>query len=171
MQLNAGPAKADQERPNEPHVTAGKPYGRCYVRSLPSDNYLQQGITQVYQVADGPEDQLLFEFDWYSRNIHLYCSQFTDMHSSLSLVRLGKWPRYSEANADELAIEFYYGGKQVGKFSTLDIAGSPSNVQASASHYRVIEKIVGYGYSGQFTIITVDGRKLGFDTQTGQLKN
>ncbi|MDH3742892.1 MAG: hypothetical protein OER56_14985 [Hyphomicrobiales bacterium] len=164
------PAKADTEGPNSPHVVAGKPFGYCYARSVPDHYYLQKGVTQVFQVTAKARDQPLFEFDWYSGNIYLYCNYGgDDLGASLSLVRMGKWPRGSKASADELAMEFYHGGKLVGSYSTLDIAGSPDNVQRSVSHYRVIESVSGLDYSNTFKVTTVDGRTLTFDTRTGQL--
>ena len=171
MAIFPGPAQADKEGANFPLVTAGEPFGNCYARSVPHDTYLQKGVTQVYEVTAGSEDQLLFTFDWYSQRVFLFCNTTSYKPDKLMLVRLGKWARGSKASADELAIELYYGGKLVGSYSTLDIAGSSDRVEASASHYRVIDKVVGFDYGDYFKITTIDGRVLTFDTRTGQLIN
>lgn len=169
--LAPGLAQADTEGVNRPYVRAGEPDGSCYARAVPHDGYLQKGVTEIYEVTASSKDRLLHRFKWYSSNIHLRCAASATTQGNVSVVRLGKWPRGRLANDKELAIGFYNGGDMVASYSTLDIAGSPYNVRASVSHYRVIRKVIGFGYSDNFKVITADGRILNFDTKTGFLRN
>ncbi len=162
-----GPVFADTVDPNTPRVTASA-YGGCYARAIPRDDFLQIGTTEIYQVTAGPRDRLLFSFDWYSGSIYLQCGAPGSESADLSLVRMGNWPDGEEASDQDLAIEFFHGGKSVARYTTLDIAGSKDNVRRSASHYEVIAKIDGYSYAERFGITTTDGRALEFDIKTGQ---
>ena len=95
-----------------------------------------------------------------------------------SVVRFGRWNTGREANTNDLALEFYYDGRLLKSYSTLDIAGKPDNVSASVSHYEWSPAIRGYGYIVSassnyliygFTLKTKDGRTLCFDVKTGEL--
>lgn len=156
---------------HQPHIVTGEPYRKCYARSVPADTESLDGWTQVYQFTNTKSDKLLYEFDWYGLGIYLNCPNNSDIGSELSLVRTGMWPTGDAANADELALEFYYSGKLVASYSTLDIAGSPENVRWSASHYRVIAKVIGFEKSNEFSIVTVDGRTITFNTRTGKIQS
>lgn len=169
---NLTPASADAFRAyHQPHIVTGEPYRKCYARSVPANSESLEGWTQVYQFTNTKRDKLLYEFDWYGLGIYLNCPNNSDIGSELSLVRRGMWPIGDAANADELALEFYYSGKLVASYSTLDIAGSPENVRWSASHYRVIAKIIGFEKPNEFSIVTVDGRTITFNTRTGKIQS
>jgi hypothetical protein len=90
-----------------------------------------------------------------------------------SVVQFGPWARGSRANANDLALAFYFGGKLARRYSTLDIAGSPDHVSSSVSHYTVISRVEGYKWRGSnfyaFEVVTVDGRTLSFDPTTGDM--
>lgn len=57
-------------------------------------------------------------------------------------------------------------------YSTLDIAGSETNVGQSVSHYRVFRKVLGYRWVKSndyaFDVIRSDGKQLSFDVATGE---
>ncbi len=167
------PLAGDQEAGNSPHITASE-YGRCYAKSIPEEPYGEKGVTKVFTVG-AAEDRLVHTFDWFSQSLYLACN-VSDSKTpvGVSVVRLGPWPRGREATAGHLAIAFYYKGKEVGSYSTLDIAGDPENVSASVSHHTVIEKVVGFrrlrANEYAFEVKTVDGRRLSFDPVTGKMR-
>ena len=167
------PLGADQEASNTPHVQASA-YGRCYAKSVPEEHYGGKGVTKVFTVG-AEEDRLVHTFDWFSQSLYLVCN-VSDSKTpvGVSVVRLGPWPRGRVATAAHLALAFYYKGKEVGSYSTLDIAGEPENVSRSVSHHTVIEKVVGFrrlqANEYAFDVETVDGRKLSFDPVTGGMR-
>jgi hypothetical protein len=167
--LIASMAEADEEAGNLPHVQSDT-YGRCYAKSLPDEFYGEAGETRIYQVERGA-DLLLDRYDWFAQQIYLQCNMTRDGDAGASIVRLGPWPRGQEATDDQLAIAFYFRGKLLRSYSTLDIAGAPDNVAASVSHYQVIADVPGYrwidGNQYAFDIVTIDGRTLSFDPVTG----
>ncbi|HYO10223.1 MAG TPA: hypothetical protein VER17_14745 [Tepidisphaeraceae bacterium] len=163
----ASAVMADQEGANRPAVYSSQ-QGNVFARAVPADSYGLKGITRVYRAgAAAEQDELLHTFDWYAGKVYL-----ESVPEGLSIVRTGAWARGHLATKDELAIAFYLGEKLLKEYSTLDIAGAPRNVRASASHYRVIEKIHGYrwtpGGKYVFDIQTTDGRTLSFSTTTGE---
>jgi hypothetical protein len=171
----APPAAADQEASNIPHVRAGS-YGRCYARSVPEDRWGQRGVTRLYRVAKD-DDVLIASFPWFSHELRLQCNMSRNGELGASLVRFGPWARGHRASADDLALAFYFDGELLARYSTLDIAGSLDNVEASDSHYVVIAKVGGYRRLGAdnpnayaFDIETTDGRRLSFDPITGRLR-
>lgn len=172
--LVATAIRADKESANFPHVTASR-FGRCYARSIPNGPWGPEGKTSVYWV-DPKGDQLVHTFDWYSKEFYLECDLVSPKGPApVSVVRPGPWHSGRRAEKGHLAFEFYWDGALVASYSTLELAGSPENVQASASHYRVIERVLGYRNYGptefQFTVETIDGRTLVFDAKSGkQLK-
>ncbi len=168
----AGPLLADQEASNIPYVQAGT-YGRCYAKSVPDDHWGDRGVTRLYRVQK-EDDQLIASYPWFSQQIYLQCNMSREGEIGASLVRFGPWARGHQASADDLALEFYFNEEPQARYSTLDIAGSPENVEASVSHYVVIEEIIGYRWRSlsdqsrfMFGIKTVDGRTLEFDAATG----
>jgi hypothetical protein len=167
--LIASSAKADEEAGNLPHVQSDT-YGRCYAKSLPDETYGEAGETRIYQVGRDA-DLLLDQYDWFAQQIFLQCNMTRDGDAGASIVRLGPWPRGQAAADDQLAIAFYFKGKLLRSYSTLDIAGAPDNVAASVSHYQVIAEVPGYRWidsnSYAFDIVTIDGRTLSFDPVTG----
>jgi hypothetical protein len=166
--------RADNESANFPHVAASR-FGRCYAKSIPNGPWGPEGKTSVYWV-DPKGDPLVHTFNWYSKEFYLECALASPKGPApISVVRPGPWQSGSRAEKDHLAFEFYWDGALVASYSTLDLAGSPENVRSSASHYRVIERVIGYRVYGptevQFSVETVDGRTLDFDAKTGkQLK-
>ena len=166
------PAHADSEAPNRPHVTAGQ-YGQCYVKSVPNEYWGEGGETALYKVA-AERDELLARYNWFSQQIFLKCNTIRNGVHGVSVVRFGPWARGHTANAQDLALELYFNGELLARYSTLDIAGSPENVDASVSHYQVLRNIIGYRLSGadgsndyEFAVETTDGRTITFDTTTG----
>lgn len=169
--LTLAGARADQEASNTLYVKTSQ-YGNCYVKSVPLEPYSTKGRTNVYGVRPG-DDVLLHTFNWYSQTAFIECNVVRHPENKVSVVRMGRWPSGRRANAQELAIAFYYGGNLVRQYSTLDIAGLPDNVTHSVSHYRVISEVYGYfqqkDYSWTFELLTIDGRRLAFDPSTGNL--
>lgn len=165
-------AYADQEASNTAHVAASE-YGRCYAKSVPAERYGSKGTTLVWQVSEG-QDTLVHSYDWFSQQIHLACNVSDGLTPvGIAVVRFGPWARGREASREHLAIGFYFKGKKLMEYSTLDIAGDPENVSASVSHYTVFEEVPGYrrldGNKAVFEIKTSDGRVLSFDAATGEL--
>ena len=162
---------ADQEAGNLPHVQSGS-WGRCYAKSVPSDSYGEAGTTRVYEVG-ATDDRLLVTYEWFSQRIYLQCNMSSAGGIGVSVVQIGPWPRGHAASPDHLALAFYFNDRLLRRYSTLDIAGRPDNVQASVSHYIVVERIDGYrwidGDRYAFDLRTVDGRVLSFDPTTGEV--
>lgn len=184
-------ARADQEASNVAHVVAD-PHGRCYAKSVPrhtfdpADAPRQQGHTEIYRVGER-EDELLRRYGWFSQQLFVRCRA----GSEPLVVRVGPWQRGHDAAADHLALAFYRGGALLKRYSTLDIAGSDEapagsiskfkNVSASVSHYTVfaappqltrITEQAGAVFQEDWVITatTVDGPKLAFDMETGELR-
>ena len=166
------PAYGDQEASNVPIVRASE-YGRCYVRAVPEDLYGSGGTTTVFRV-EKEEDVPLHSYSWFSQQIFIECN-VSDSKTpvGVAVVRLGPWQRGHRASSDHLAIGFYFKGKVLREYSTLDIAGSPDNVSRSVSHYAVIHKVLGFRGSGgnqyAFDVETTSGRTLSFDPATGEI--
>ena len=163
------PASADEEASNVPHVAVG-PFGRCYAKSVPAQQYGSAGITKVYIVEAG-EDRLVDTYDWYSSTLHLQClTRVAGGRNAVAVVQFGPWARGRQASREQLAIAFHAEGRLLRSYSTLDIAGSPDNVAASVSHYRVFGEIEGFVTEGAVSVFraaTVDGRRITFDPGTG----
>ena len=164
-------ALADEEASNWPIVQSAE-YGRCYLKSVPSESYGSKGQTYVYSVT-AQADQLLVTYPWYSNQIWLHCAVSNGKSATgISVVRRGPWSRGRRASAQDLALAFAFNGKEVKRYSSLDLAGKPDNVSASVSHYTVIEKVLGYRWINSnfyvFEILLIDGRKLAFDPTTGE---
>ena len=164
-------AFADQEASNVPHVAAGE-YGRCFAHSIPDDYYEPGGKTHIYTVGD--ELTLQNTFDWFAQQIYIACN-ITDGKGAMApaIVQMGPWPRGHVPNDETLAIAFHYNGKEVGRYSTLDIANrDPSNASCSVSHYTVINEIEGLWRQQDgavFIVKTIDGRRLTFSATSGVL--
>ena len=167
----SGTAYADEEASNTTHVAASE-YGRCYAKSVPAESYGGKGTTYVLQVNDS-QDTLLHTYDWFSQEIQLACNVSDGLTpTGISLVRFGPWARGRVASREQLAVGFYFKGKKLKEYSTLDIAGEPENVSTSVSHYTVFEKVLGYRWLGGnkavFEVKTSDGRMLSFDPATAE---
>ena len=170
----AVPALGDQEASNVAHVVASD-YGRCYAKSVPEEHYDGKGTTRIFRVEEG-QDVLLHSFDWFGQRIHIACNvSDNETPVGVSVVRFGPWARGDAASSEHLALGFYFKGKLLKEYSTLDIAGAPDNVSRSVSHYTVIEKVLGYERQGGngylFRVVTNDDRVLAFDPATGALKS
>ncbi len=163
------PAGADEEASNIPYVVAGT-YGRCYAKSVPDDYYGERGFTRVYRV-ERERDELADSYPWFSPRLFLQCNMSRNGDIGASLVRFGPWPRGHRANVDQLAFAFYFKGELLKRYSTLDVAGNPDNVEWSVSHYQVIRRVMGYRWIDSndyaFEVETVDGRVLTLDPLTG----
>ncbi|MDA1314545.1 MAG: hypothetical protein O2968_14490 [Acidobacteria bacterium] len=169
----AGAAYGDQEASNTAHVAASE-YGRCYVKSVPAESYGGKGTTHVLQVSDS-QDTVVHSYDWFSQRVQIACNVSDGLTpTGVSVVRFGPWARGRTASSEHLAIGFYFKGKKLKAYSTLDIAGDPENVSSSVSHYTVFEEVLGYRWLGGnkavFEVKTTDGRTLAFDPATGELR-
>jgi hypothetical protein len=157
---------ADDEASNVVYVKSSR-YGRSYAKCIPAEYYGSKGETGIYIVGEG-DDHLEFTYPWYSQEVYL-----GEMAFGISVVRMKSSPRGREANKDDLAIGFYFSGKTLKEYSTLDIAGSPRNVGLSASHYSWYRSVSGYREIGNndyvFEIIGRDGKTIAFDARTGEI--
>lgn len=166
------PAFADDEASNRPLVVASE-YGNCYAKSIPYASYGNEGQTRVYVVENG-DDTIAATFDWYSNRLHLECNVADSSGATaISVVEFGPWARGQEATDDVLALAFYWNGRLLRRYSTLDIAGTPNNVIASVSHYSVVEEVIGYQWADgnryRFSIRTIDNRTITFDAGAGTI--
>lgn len=150
--------------------------GGCYVLAISDDAYEQTGLTRIYRFPEPPRaarvplGNPLQSYDWYSHEVYVDCGFSRQGKSGVSVVRLGPWPRGYYASERQLAIAFYFNQRLLARYSTLDIAGSPDNVDQSVSHYTVFERVPGWvDGTGTFAVETVDGRALSFDLATGRL--
>ena len=126
----------DQEAGNSIYVTGN---GARYAKCIPSEEYGTNGVTQIFLAREN-EDILEYSYNWYSpREV-----MFHRWLWGLSVVRFGPGPRGEKACKEDLVLAFYDGEKLMASYSTLDIAGNPTNVQQFVSHYTVIQKVHGY---------------------------
>jgi hypothetical protein len=106
-------------------------------------------VTKVYRVRK-ESDLLIHTFDWLSHQLYIACNVSDNKTpTGISLVRMGPWPRGHEATSSQLAIAFYFKGRPLKEYSTLEIAGRPHNVSRSVSHYRVIKNVLGFRFALQ----------------------
>ena len=164
------PVLGDVERPNSPRVFVSD-YQECYAKSVPVEDYGDSGTTSIFRVQPG-NDRLIFTYPWYSQQLYLRCLLFSPCPSNIQVVRFGPWARGSQAKASDLAIAFYLDGRLLRSYSTLDIAGTPSNIERSSNHYSVFDAVPGYERGpgmDLFRVHTFDGRLLSFDLDTGAL--
>jgi len=165
-------AKADSEASNIPYVATDE-FGRCYAHTVPVEGYGTKGKTDVYSVDN--KVTLIHSYDWYAPQLFVSCN-VSDGQGTVApaLVQLGPWARGHTPDDVTLAIAFHYNGKEVKKYSTLDIANrNPKNASCSVSHYTVISAVEGFqpwNVGGNlFRVKTVDGRILVFDATTGSV--
>lgn len=157
---------ADTLRENVPYVVAGY-RGSCYAKSVPAESYGQRGKTTIYSV-EASNDVAEFTYDWYSNGIYVSCMGRT------LVVRMGPWAIGRRANKSDLALAFYLDGKLLKRYSTLAIAGKPSNVSASVSHYVVFSSVDGFQWPQDanqmdFIATRIDGTRMRFSSLTGEL--
>jgi hypothetical protein len=147
-------------------------HGDRYAKCIPDGSSGINGVTKIYRV-EKDRDVLEHTYGWYTTQIYL-----SGASEKTSVVRFGRWNSGHEASTNDLALAFYYDGRLLKSYSTLDIAGKPDNVSTSVSHYTWSETIRGYGYINSpssddliygFTLKTKDGRILCFDVKTGEV--
>jgi len=147
-------------------------HGDRYAKCIPAGFSGTNGVTKIYRVGKD-QDALEHTYPWYTTQIYV-----SGASEKTSVVRCGPWNTGHEANTNDLALAFYYDGRLLKSYSTLDIAGKPDNVRTSVSHYEWSPAIRGYGYIVSassnymiygFTLKTKDGRILCFDVKTGEL--
>ena len=169
---------ADTECPNWIFVATSTTdgttsHGDRYAKCIPAEEFsATNGVTKIYRVGKD-QDVLEHTYNWYTRLIYL-----SGASEKTSVVRFGSSYSGHEANTNDLALAFYYDGRLLKSYSTLDIAGKPDNVSTSVSHYSWAEGIRGYDYIRSasakhliygFALKTKDGRTLCFDVKTGEL--
>jgi len=158
-------AQADQEASNRPLVRSSN-YGIIYARSIPQEDYGQEGTTFVYSVAYD-EDILLSEYDWYASEIYIGgCGDAT-------IVRFGPWHRGYEPQDDHLAIGIYRDGETVAEYTTLELFEMGSGISASVSHYQIFQNRLGFRWidsnSYVYEVEGIDGCVFTFDLDTGEI--
>ena len=171
----AAPAYADREAANFGHVTTAT-WGVCYARSVPTEAYGSAGRTDVYRVGTFDQaDALVGSMEAFFQELFLDCQVDNgDGDLDVAMVGMGPWPRGQQPDDETLALSFFYGGREVASYSTLDISlGNPEAVSCTVSHYQVISRINGFGRDADgrevFIVTTIDGRLLGFDVVTGTM--
>lgn len=158
-------ARADQEASNGPLVRAST-YGVIYARSVPDEDYGQEGTTLVYYVGYD-EDTLLSIYDWYASEIYIGgCGDAT-------VVRFGPWHRGREPRDDHLAIGIYRDGVTVAEYSTLELYEMGNGISASVSHYQIFQDRLGFrwidGNSYVYEVEGMSGDMFIFDLDTGDI--
>jgi hypothetical protein len=175
--LGAVPSHADTYSENWVFVAAATTDGTTgqgdrYAKCIPAEFFGTNGVTKIYRVGKD-QDVLEHTYPWYTTVIHL-----SGASEKTSVVRFGPWNSGHRANTNDLALAFYYDGRLLKSYSTLDIAGKPDNVGFSVSHYSWSGAIRGYGYINSpssdhhiygFMLKTHDGRTLCFDVKTGEI--
>jgi len=170
-------SQADQEAPNRTFVTASTTdgttsHGDRYAKCIPRETSGTNGVTKIYRVTND-KDVLEHTYNWYSPQVYL-----SGASEKTSVVRFGPWSSGHRANTNDLALAFYYDGRLLKSYSTLDIAGKTNNVSNSVSHYTWCQRVSGYGYIVSastnfliygFALKTNDGRTLCFNVTTGEL--
>ena len=175
--LGAVRSRADQESPNWTFVTSSTTdgttwHGDRYAKCIPAGSSGTNGITKIYHVGKD-QDVLEHAYNWYATQVYL-----SGASEKTSVVRFGPWSQGHQANTNDLALAFYYDGRLLKSYSTLEIAGPPNNVSDSVSHYTWCKGIGGYGWIVSassryliygFTLKTENGRTLCFNVKTGEL--
>jgi hypothetical protein len=170
-------ARADEESPNWPHVTASTTdgtawHGGHYAKTVPAERSGEKGTTRVYRV-DADKDVIVDEYDWYAHTVYL-----AGTHNGVSLVRMGPWNEGAQASKGALALAFYFKGKLLRSYSTLEIAGRPDNVRSTVSQYTWNKRVIGYCWVKSpgkgtlrfgFALETLDNRTICFDMNTGEI--
>jgi hypothetical protein len=158
-------ALADSEAPNRPVVRASE-YGTTYAKSVPDDDYGQEGTTLFYGVSAG-EDVLLTEYQWFASEMYIGGPGET------TLVRFGPWHRGREPQEDHLAIGLYRNGTALAEYSTLNMLKLGSGLSASVSHYEVFGERLGFKWIGSnsfvFQVTGVNGIVFSFCLETGEV--
>ena len=169
--LVAVPCLAHVDSPNfmfvTPSTTDGTTcHGDRYAKCIPSELVGTNGITKIYRVGKD-QDVLEATYNWYSMQTYL-----SGASEKTSVVRVGPSNRGRYATTNSLALAFYYDGRLLKTYSTLDIVGRNDVV------YDYWCESIGYGYiisaSSKyliygFTLKAHDGRTLCFDVKTGEL--
>lgn len=158
-------ANADQEASNGPLVRSSD-YGIIYAKSIPEEDYGQEGTTLIYSVGFD-EDILISEYDWYASEIYIGgCGDAT-------IVRFGPWHRGREPQDDHLAIGIYRDGETIAEYSTMDLFEMGSGVSASVSHYQIFQNHLGFkwidGNSYLYEVEGMSGEVFSFDLDTGEI--
>lgn len=157
-------ALADQEASNRTIVRSSE-YGAYYAKSIPLEDYGQEGVTRVYSVGTD-EDTLLYEYPWYAAEMYMGGS------GDGTLVRFGPWARGREPHEDHLAIGFYRDGRVIREYSTLELANLGSGVSQSVSHYRVFGERRGFLWNSDgifYEVMGVGDVLLRFNLENGEL--
>jgi hypothetical protein len=163
--LSAAVVLADQEAANVP-VVRSSTYGRVYARSVPAGWYGQEGVTCVYSVGE-EEDTLISEYPWYANEIYIGGS------GDATVVRFGPWHGGSEPGENDLALGIYRDGQVIREYSTLELYELGSGVQPSVSHYRILQRRLGFSWlEGDryvFQVEGISGILFTFDLDSGEL--
>ncbi len=158
-------AVADDEASNRPVVWASE-YGITYAKSVPTEDYGQEGRTVLYSV-EAEEDVLIASYDWYSGEMYIGGPGGT------TIVRLGPWQRGASPGEDHFAIGFYRDSRTLREYSTLDLEAMGSGISNSVSHYEVFGERLGFrwitGNEYVFEIAGVSGRVFSFSLETGEI--
>jgi hypothetical protein len=159
--------EADTPAPARPSVSYSNDES-IRVESSPRDKWGTRGKTRVYQRGRW-NDKVLHTYKWYAWRILVEKTP-----SGVALVRFGPWPGGTYASEEAHAFSFYLGGKLLKSYSTLEIAGSPSNVLPSTSHHIAFRNSTSIRFNAntsryEFKTETLDGQLLTFNVETGQL--
>ncbi len=128
---------------NYPYIQSGLD-GFYYVRSIPEDNWIQKGYTEVYKVGK-ETDELIDTYNWYSRGqLFLGWSPKIGKVAVISLEDKEN-PMQEELKPKKYRLSFYLGGKHLRTYTSKDL-----------SEMGLIREVVlSYGVPGDFKIIGV----------------
>jgi hypothetical protein len=147
--------------------------GDRYAKCFPGDGRDSKPRTLIYKV--GPDaDELEDAYDWYSEAVYLAGTSKGTLVARVTTRFSGR-----EANKGDQGVAFYFRGRLLKEYSTLDLVTTgPSVNEVGASHYRWCGRVIGYRWLASaksrvlkfgFVLETVNGRRLCFDARTGKL--
>lgn len=192
------PAFSDQPDTIQPYIATDR-QGVCYARSVPSHDFDENrnarrpGRTTTHVVTMNG-DVLVDTYNWFSLGIRVECWNYyggywSDDDPAATKIYVVRMPdrHVGQPSNDHIAIAFYTGGKLLRAYGPIDIArnggpvekdcaGKYNNVEYSISHYWVFDvetspefiRSVAFDHT-LFEVVTVDGRKLTFRLDTGDL--
>ncbi len=156
---------ADKEAPQYVYVRSSYG-GQYYFKMIPEADYDRtKGRGALYLVTKKRLDKVLWKVKgWYAFQTYI-------SYDGRYLIRIGNWPRGRIPSHKHLGIAFYDKGTLIKKYSTKDLVKNLPPVRASVSHYRFLEKVLGFesAYSHRFKIKTADKMEYTFDVTHGKI--
>ncbi len=155
---------ADEELTPYPYVTASAG-GRYYFKMIPTKGYGYKGKGILYSVSSKGSDKIKWKINgWYAFRVYI-------SYDGTYLIRFGNWPRGRGPSHKHLGIAFYKNAKLIKIYSTKDLIKDSSAIEQSISHYKYLDKVLGFEsiYSHRFKLRTTDKIEYTFDVTNGKI--